>query len=258
MRWPFKEWGASAVLSGHDHTYERLLVDGLPYFVNGLGGGAIYYFNEVLDGSQVRYNEDYGAMLVEASPVALTFQFINRSGTVIDSYSLTAGEASQVQPQASVPAAPLDQTRALLPAAQGNLAALPAIPRYTLQVAINYADRTFSGHAQVDYTNLEEIPLEQLYFRLLPNGGRTYGDGSLDVSSVSVDGQPVKTAFLDDTSWRTTARALPLRAAQVQMEFAGKVPESSVEKRLRIFNYSRVCLPGELCKSWPFMIPVGT
>ena len=25
MRWPFAEWGASAVLSGHDHLYERVM-----------------------------------------------------------------------------------------------------------------------------------------------------------------------------------------------------------------------------------------
>jgi len=34
-----------------------------PYFVNGLGGGAIYYFETITDGSEARYNDDYGAML---------------------------------------------------------------------------------------------------------------------------------------------------------------------------------------------------
>jgi hypothetical protein len=39
MCWPFKSWGADAVLSGDDHLYERVSGnDGLPYFVNGLGG----------------------------------------------------------------------------------------------------------------------------------------------------------------------------------------------------------------------------
>ncbi|RYD95054.1 MAG: alkaline phosphatase, partial [Sphingobacteriales bacterium] len=33
MRWPFKEWGADIVLSGHDHTYERLEINGLTYIV---------------------------------------------------------------------------------------------------------------------------------------------------------------------------------------------------------------------------------
>jgi tartrate-resistant acid phosphatase type 5 len=89
MRWPFQEWGASAVLSGHDHTYERLEENGIPYFVDGVGGGAIYNFTEVEAGSQVRYNSDYGAILVTADPKSLTFQFINRKGEQIDTYSLT-------------------------------------------------------------------------------------------------------------------------------------------------------------------------
>lgn len=88
MRWPFKAWGASAVLSGHDHTYERLLVDNLPYFVDGLGGGPIYDFTTVLAGSQVRYNSDYGAMRVEASDRLITFQFFSRRGELIDTYTL--------------------------------------------------------------------------------------------------------------------------------------------------------------------------
>jgi hypothetical protein len=94
MRWPFAEWGATAYLAGHDHTYERLVIDGFPYFINGLGGGRIYYFNIPLDGSQVRYNGDYGAMLVEATKQEIIFQFINRSGEVIDTYMLV-GEPVQ-------------------------------------------------------------------------------------------------------------------------------------------------------------------
>lgn len=87
-RWPYKAWGATTVLSGHDHTYERIMVDGFPYFVNGLGGGSKYSFEEVMDGSEVRYNADYGAMLVEAESSRITFHFINRQGVFIDSYSI--------------------------------------------------------------------------------------------------------------------------------------------------------------------------
>jgi len=89
-RWPYQEWGASVVLAGHDHTYERLLVDGIPYFVNGLGGGPIYYFDFILDGSQVRFNHDHGAMLVEATARTLQFQFVTRRGEVIDTFRLVA------------------------------------------------------------------------------------------------------------------------------------------------------------------------
>jgi hypothetical protein len=86
MRWPFLEWGADAVLAGHDHDYERLSIGGLPYIVNGLGGGAIYPVGDPIDGSQVRYSGDHGAMLVEATPTSLTFQFASYDGQVIDSF----------------------------------------------------------------------------------------------------------------------------------------------------------------------------
>lgn len=88
-RWPYKAWGASVVLAGHNHVYERLEVDGLTYFVNGLGGGPIYYFLDPVPGSILRFSADYGAMLVIADEQQMTFQFITRAGVVIDAYQLT-------------------------------------------------------------------------------------------------------------------------------------------------------------------------
>ena len=88
MQWPYAAWGADAVLSGHDHTYERIFQNGIPYFVNGLGGRSIYSFGTPISGSQVRYNGDYGAMLVEADEWQITFQFVTRTGITIDTYTL--------------------------------------------------------------------------------------------------------------------------------------------------------------------------
>jgi len=89
MQWPFAEWGADAVLSGHDHTYERILREDIVYFINGLGGMSKYSFFGVIEGSQIRYNQDYGAMLVEAGENSIRFQFINRLNEVIDIFELT-------------------------------------------------------------------------------------------------------------------------------------------------------------------------
>ena len=87
-QWPYKEWGASVVLSGHSHVYERIMVDGFTYFVNGLGGGPIYSFDTPVFGSQVRFNEDYGAMIVEATIQRIVFKFVTRSAILIDSYTI--------------------------------------------------------------------------------------------------------------------------------------------------------------------------
>ena len=94
MQWPFKEWGAHAVFAGHDHTYERLVVDDLTYFVNGLGGRSRYSFPNVLPESIVRYNDDYGAMLLEASETELVCKFINIEGDLIDSCKITRSPTS--------------------------------------------------------------------------------------------------------------------------------------------------------------------
>lgn len=88
MRWPFKDWGADLVLSGHDHMYERLVIDGLTYIVDGLGGASIYDFILPVEGSQARYNGDYGALLIEETPVSLYIRFININGEVIDQVTL--------------------------------------------------------------------------------------------------------------------------------------------------------------------------
>jgi hypothetical protein len=226
MRWPFKEWGADAVLSGHDHTYERLLVDGLYYIVNGVGGGPIYDFVEIDPASQFRYNDDHGALLVEATPAALTFQFFNRQGTLLDSVSIPSDLAAAPADNPA-PAGVLDQTLAVLPENQAGLEAYSDLTRYTLQYTLNDPPDTFIGHARVDYANRETVSLDSLFFRLLPNGGKSYGDGSLTVSSAVVNGQAVElTQSSDGTSLelRLQQPLPPSGSVQVDLDFSGIVP----------------------------------
>lgn len=88
MQWNYADWGADAVLAGHDHTYERISRNGIPYFVNGLAGRDPRGFGSPISGSEFRYNADNGAMIVEASPRTLSFQFLNTSGQVVDYFSI--------------------------------------------------------------------------------------------------------------------------------------------------------------------------
>jgi len=101
MQWPFEAWGADAVINGHDHDYERLQIGSIPYFVNGLGGNHIYGFDTVLPQSKARYNGDFGAMLVEVGDSSITYKFINRSGTTVDTY--TYSPSSPTATPTSVP-----------------------------------------------------------------------------------------------------------------------------------------------------------
>lgn len=88
MRWPFAQWGADAVISGHAHTYERIMSDGIVYFVNGLGGAPRHTFTTQLPGSAVRYDADWGAQKVTVAPTNLRFDFYNVAGELIDTYTL--------------------------------------------------------------------------------------------------------------------------------------------------------------------------
>ncbi|MEA2697933.1 MAG: tartrate-resistant acid phosphatase type 5 [Myxococcales bacterium] len=88
MRWPFKEWGADLVLAGHDHIYERLTVDGLPYVVDGLGGATFYALGPPLPASQVRFTDGAGALLMDADATSLHARFQTVDGRIVDDFTL--------------------------------------------------------------------------------------------------------------------------------------------------------------------------
>jgi hypothetical protein len=82
-------WGADAVIAGHDHLYERVQANGLPYFVNGAGGKDLYPFKPwPVQDSAVRYNQDHGAQLINATAPCLNISFFSRAGKLIDSVTL--------------------------------------------------------------------------------------------------------------------------------------------------------------------------
>jgi tartrate-resistant acid phosphatase type 5 len=98
LQWPFQAWGATIVIAGHDHIYERIEKNGFPYLVVGTGGASLYGFRDPPDPeSLVRYNADYGALLIEAVPTAITFRFYSiaggTGGTLIDTRELQATKA---------------------------------------------------------------------------------------------------------------------------------------------------------------------
>lgn len=96
MQLPFQDWGADVVLSGHDHTYERVILDGFPYFVVGTGGAALYNFGEAICGSRSRYNEANGALRLTLDGDQALFEFLTiddgmngqAGGRLIDRYLL--------------------------------------------------------------------------------------------------------------------------------------------------------------------------
>ncbi len=109
VRWPFQEWGATAVITGHVHNYERLEMPDLgpnnepdfskpviPYIVNGAGGfipenGFDPSF--VVPGSKVRVSE-YGAQLVTADDNSINFLYFDINGVLRDVRTIYANNAA--------------------------------------------------------------------------------------------------------------------------------------------------------------------
>lgn len=96
LRWPFAEWGADIVLSGHAHHYERFEHDGIPYIVNGSGGHMpLYEFQDTLaDGSIVQDNCNFGAIQVDADDNTMTMRFISVTveGYILDQITISADD----------------------------------------------------------------------------------------------------------------------------------------------------------------------
>ena len=110
------EWGADLVLAGHDHSYERLCVDGITYCVQGLGGNETLCkqpptcawlrsptestrfvptdkFSTASGGrSYCSYNADLGAMRVLVTADLLALEFWNLAGLLVDRFEIQAEE----------------------------------------------------------------------------------------------------------------------------------------------------------------------
>ena len=88
--------------------------NGIPFITNGLGGESLGEFAMPIEGSVVRFGEDFGAMRVAAGGTFVTFEFITRRGVVIDSYTMG-------QQPASAPAAPTSLAASATSSSQINL-----------------------------------------------------------------------------------------------------------------------------------------
>jgi tartrate-resistant acid phosphatase type 5 len=90
LQWPFAAWGADLVISGHDHVYERLVSDGIPYVVDGFGGASLYPFASTgpIPESVVQWDSSWGAMFIDADTVGCEVTAMSAEGVVIDRFSL--------------------------------------------------------------------------------------------------------------------------------------------------------------------------
>lgn len=97
MRWGFKDLGADVVIAGHDHHYERLVVDGLNFIVTGNGGKSIRGFGRKRPESVSRYNKNFGASLATVTDDFVRFEHysIAKGSKLIDRVDIPIKENTE-------------------------------------------------------------------------------------------------------------------------------------------------------------------
>lgn len=138
-----------------------------------------------------------------------------------------------------------EQSQAVLPEFRTDLEALRDLPYYRIDLTVNFNELTFEGIAHIDFLNNENISLERIYFRLFPNGKKTYGDGSLIVTAVYVNGQPVETKLSKSDTVLDVTLLNPLNPGHrttFEIAFQGQVPRDfggeETGAGYGIFNFS--------------------
>lgn len=119
------------------------------------------------------------------------------------------------------------------------------LPNYRIHLDIDLEALAYQGEMYLDYVNREDTSLDSLFFRLLPNGKASFGDGSLTVTLVEVNGMPVAPSL----SVQDTALQVPLpaslqtgQATILRFLFEGKIPRDfglpGSPSGYGIFNYA--------------------
>ncbi|HJQ13460.1 MAG TPA: M1 family metallopeptidase [Anaerolineales bacterium] len=123
----------------------------------------------------------------------------------------------------------------LVPSEQSVLKELPHGSVYHIEFNIAEDIYHISGFEEVRYTNAENVPLDQVQFRLFPN----ILGGEMTVSNLLVDGQSVTPQLALQNSLLIVPFAAPLTPGQstvITMDFAITVPRS-VELNYGVLAY---------------------
>lgn len=90
LRWPFKAWGATLVISCGAPGYERLVEDQLTYINNAAGGALLVNtFGALEVGSVYQSATNYGAIKGSLTCSKLKLEFTKTDGTVLDTVEVT-------------------------------------------------------------------------------------------------------------------------------------------------------------------------
>ncbi|HQK02589.1 MAG TPA: Ig-like domain-containing protein, partial [Anaerolineaceae bacterium] len=132
---PYQNYGIDFVISGHNHSYERLLKDGIRYFIAGRAGQTE---ERACDGTgsaatsefcasiQNPANNSYGYMQIVASETSINFKFITEAGATLDTFTKTKETPVEPTITTSVSSLPAFSSRPGVPS---------SVASYTVQAA---------------------------------------------------------------------------------------------------------------------------
>ncbi|NJC95093.1 MAG: M1 family metallopeptidase [Anaerolineae bacterium] len=123
----------------------------------------------------------------------------------------------------------------LVPSAQSALDALNGASVYHIEFTIANNLYEITGTEEVHYTNTEDVPLNEVQFRLFPN----ILGGTMQVSNLTVDGNGVTPAYQLNNSLMVVPLSAPLEVGQstiIKMDYAVTVPQT-VELNYGVLAY---------------------
>jgi hypothetical protein len=141
--------------------------------------------------------------------------------------------------------------QSLLPAFQGDIAALGEIPHYRIAVSLNADALVLTGRQQVLYTNNEGSKLGEIYFRLYPNLPQ-FG-GQMQVHRAAIGGRETPITYeVENTALKLplTPSLLPGEGLEIELDFTVQVPRADDEKP-HLFGLSQGIL--SLPNSYPLL-----
>ena len=88
-QWDYADMGADLIISGHDHTYERMVRHSATYIVNGTGGAKLYKCKYPrVYGSKICLDDYFGALFLYVNDTQLRGVYRTSAGVVLDSFTM--------------------------------------------------------------------------------------------------------------------------------------------------------------------------
>ena len=164
------------------------------------------------------------------TPTAVAPAAVSTSTVVTAAVNTTAAANTAAATNTAAPVDLAPYREAMKPEFATEVDRFGTVPQYQIDLTIAPDLKSYSATQVVTYTNVETMPLSEIYFSLFANLD-SYG-GQLKVDTLHVNGQDVKPVYEEDNSALKVALAEPLLPGQsvvMDLAYTGEVPTSDVQ-----------------------------